>query len=672
MRRFFVLYTTFSLATAVNFAARDVDDAVGSGGVFAIDVDGDGDVDALSASYFQDTVAWYENDGSESFAGHDLTNSSGGAWSVHAIDVDGDGDVDVLSASFADDTVAWYENDGLESFVEHVVTTLADGAMTAYPIDLDGDGDVDVLYASSGDDTVAACKNDGSEITLFRYITGNAEGANTVFSIDVDGDGSADVLSTSSLDDTVAWYQTQDVKGSQTFSIVTISTLADQAASVFAIDVDNDGDVDILSASVGDDAVAWYENDGAESFAERIMTTLADGATSVFAIDVDVDGDVDALSASYFGDAVAWHENDGSESFAERVIADEHGPVRGECRGRGRVDRAAVFGSVVRREDAPKGGDRRPVRERDGGAAARDRVVAERRRRQRDRRLRDAERAADVVAEGHVPKRAARRVEDHRRGARHRERRRAPGDDHVVQRDVGGVQEIQRRRVGARAVGEGRVRHGQARLVAGVDARGDARRAAVEGAPLDDQRAVEVLVGEAAVGRVGARHGDVSDRDAGPRLEVEAAAHGRGPGADGRHADEVDRRGRVRGDVAAAAGDVADERRAGQGHDRLGRDAEDAAVGGRVVRQHGARAVEDRVLGRVDDAADLRHVAGGDGREPYARGRGHGVVEDAAERRRVVVERAAGPVEGPVEGPALQKLSFAEICHKLLTAFLHA
>ncbi|KAH8097797.1 hypothetical protein JL720_711 [Aureococcus anophagefferens] len=169
--------------------------------------------------------------------------------------------------------------------------------MSAYPIDLDGDGDVDVLYASSGDDTVAACKNDGSEITLFRYITGNAEGANAVFSIDVDGDGSADVLSTSSLDDTVAWYQTQDVKGSQTFSIVTISTLADQAASVFAIDVDDDGDVDVMSASVGGRnirAVAWYENDGAESFAERIMTTLADGATSVFAIDADGDGDADA------------------------------------------------------------------------------------------------------------------------------------------------------------------------------------------------------------------------------------------------------------------------------------------------------------------------------------------------------------------------------------------
>lgn len=35
-----------------------------------------------------------------------------GASSVHAGDVDGDGDLDLMSASFEDDTIAWYENDG--------------------------------------------------------------------------------------------------------------------------------------------------------------------------------------------------------------------------------------------------------------------------------------------------------------------------------------------------------------------------------------------------------------------------------------------------------------------------------------------------------------------------------------------------------------------------------
>ena len=36
-----------------------------------------------------------------------------------------------------------------------------------------------------------------------------------------------------------------------------------RASSVFAADVDGDGDIDVLSASHYDDKIAWYENDGA-------------------------------------------------------------------------------------------------------------------------------------------------------------------------------------------------------------------------------------------------------------------------------------------------------------------------------------------------------------------------------------------------------------------------
>ena len=44
----------------------------------------------------------------------------------------------------------------------------------------------------------------------------------------------------------------------------TISTAANGAFSVFAADVDGDGDTDALSASANDDKIAWYENNGSE------------------------------------------------------------------------------------------------------------------------------------------------------------------------------------------------------------------------------------------------------------------------------------------------------------------------------------------------------------------------------------------------------------------------
>ena len=46
------------------------------------------------------------------FTEHAISTSAIGAMSVYATDVDGDGDMDVLSASWNDDKIAWYENDG--------------------------------------------------------------------------------------------------------------------------------------------------------------------------------------------------------------------------------------------------------------------------------------------------------------------------------------------------------------------------------------------------------------------------------------------------------------------------------------------------------------------------------------------------------------------------------
>ncbi|MCH7701888.1 MAG: VCBS repeat-containing protein, partial [Planctomycetes bacterium] len=92
-----------------------------------------------------------------------------------------------------------------------------------------------------------------------------------------------------------------------------ISTAAEAPLSVFATDLDGDGDIDVLSASFYDDKIAWYESDGGSLpiFTERVISTNADAACSVFATDVDGDGDIDVLSASSGDDKIAWYENDG-------------------------------------------------------------------------------------------------------------------------------------------------------------------------------------------------------------------------------------------------------------------------------------------------------------------------------------------------------------------------
>ena len=103
----------------------------------------------LSASYNDDKIAWYENDGAAdpSFTPRTISTSADGAHSVYAADIDNDGDMDVFSASYYDDKIAWYESDGAAdpSFTARTISTSADGAHSVYAADYDNDGDMDVF-----------------------------------------------------------------------------------------------------------------------------------------------------------------------------------------------------------------------------------------------------------------------------------------------------------------------------------------------------------------------------------------------------------------------------------------------------------------------------------------------------------------------------------------------
>lgn len=66
-----------------------------------------------------DRVTWYENtDGEGTFSvGLDLSSTATGSDMMVAADLDGDGDLDVLAASYDDDRVTWYKNsDGSGAF----------------------------------------------------------------------------------------------------------------------------------------------------------------------------------------------------------------------------------------------------------------------------------------------------------------------------------------------------------------------------------------------------------------------------------------------------------------------------------------------------------------------------------------------------------------------------
>ena len=177
-------------------------------------MDGDGDLDIVSTSRFDDTIAWYENDGNAdpSWTAADIATSADGPFDVFVADMDGDGDMDIVSASYNDDTIAWYENDGNinPTWTAADIATNADGAYGVFVEDIDGDGDMDIVSASVLDSTVAWYENDGNvdpTWTAADLSVGFSENPNSVFVADMDGDGDMDIVSSSPVDDTISWYE---------------------------------------------------------------------------------------------------------------------------------------------------------------------------------------------------------------------------------------------------------------------------------------------------------------------------------------------------------------------------------------------------------------------------------------------------------------------------------
>lgn len=307
--------------------------------VCAADIDGDSDIDVLSASYGDDKLAWYENaDGQGDFRfAHNITSDLISAISVHTGDIDGDGDIDVLGCSYIAyfGKIGWYENtDGLGQFSSIRAISINSGddhPTSVYAVDIDGDNDLDVIASFSSFNGKIIWYENLNGLGNFggpNTISLDVEGAGGVFASDIDGDGDMDVLSASFYDDKVAWYENTDGLGNFSAQKI-ISSNANGASSVYAADLDNDGDMDVMAALFVADDIVWYENtDGLGTFgSEQLITSNANEASSVHAADLDGDGDLDVISASRDDSKVAYYINtDGLGAFGSQQIITTNRP----------------------------------------------------------------------------------------------------------------------------------------------------------------------------------------------------------------------------------------------------------------------------------------------------------------------------------------------------------
>lgn len=184
-----------------------------------VDIDNDGDLDMFSGHVSGD-IWYFENIGTASVPNFNTgyTNPFGlttvpdpyGYSAGSFVDLDNDGDKDFVSGSYAGDTY-YYENTGsatVASFIAPVMNPYGLAGTggyysTATTVDLDKDGDKDLFsgngdsfqyYQNTGSASVPAFTGSVQNPFLLSAITGSLNGASASFA-DLDNDGDMDLIS---------------------------------------------------------------------------------------------------------------------------------------------------------------------------------------------------------------------------------------------------------------------------------------------------------------------------------------------------------------------------------------------------------------------------------------------------------------------------------------------
>jgi hypothetical protein len=90
-----------------------------------------------------------------------------------------------------------------------------------------------------------------------------------------------------------------------------IDSISPAAMKVCVEDIDNDGDRDIIGSSSNGNSISWWSNDGGDPIAwtKHTIDSMCLKAWPIYPVDMDDDGDIDILGGSESSGGIMWYEN---------------------------------------------------------------------------------------------------------------------------------------------------------------------------------------------------------------------------------------------------------------------------------------------------------------------------------------------------------------------------
>jgi hypothetical protein len=289
------------------------------------DWDRDGDTDVASGDSAGNVIVW-QNPGATAFggtwgSGNVIGNAVGAVNALIAADLDDDGDLDLVSGAgtTANSVRSWQNpwqgpgsNGPFSGAWSATALDSSDASVNALvAADFDNDYDIDIMYGqdnAGGPDELQIIPNTlvGRQMTPFAEngmtLGSRADDVRVVLEADLDGDGDLDVVAAGS-DNAIVVLENDGTPFQGTWQSHMVTNNA--GSDVFALvagDLDNDGDIDLVSGQYSSPYILAWENSGNPFGGAWTSVNLtpnpADSVQALALTDLDNDGDLDLVSGT--------------------------------------------------------------------------------------------------------------------------------------------------------------------------------------------------------------------------------------------------------------------------------------------------------------------------------------------------------------------------------------
>lgn len=299
-----------------------------------------------SCTAARDTGTLYFRDVTDSHVPHD---PDAHILEVAFADVDGDGDLDVLAALEADEN-RLYLNDGTGKLTwkKGVFKAAKHDTEHVRVADFDGDGHIDVVFVAEDDQTheYYLGNGDGTFRDVSDRLLAKSEG-NGLDVGDVDGDGWPDVVVGNSGSEGQNFLWINDPARPGHFMECTLENLPqvnDATQSIKLADLNGDGHLDmVIGNEVPPNSILFNDGSGvftADATALDLPVLLE--TREVLAVDVDGDGDLDLVFANLTSNGGDWDK----DPQMRLLINDGHGKFTDETAARLPANRFSTYAAM--------------------------------------------------------------------------------------------------------------------------------------------------------------------------------------------------------------------------------------------------------------------------------------------------------------------------------------